>query len=98
MIQSHSGLTLEAYQRRVIHRQHDHTLMSRAILAPLAHMRLHHITTVKERHLAIGLHPELVPGVRCDHIESCDVHSELVMLAEFADAGPNRQKIWAGDG
>lgn len=72
--------------------------MSRAILAPLPHMRLHYITTVKEWHLAIGLHPELVPGVRRDHIESCDVHPEFAMLAEFADAGPDRKKIWAGNG
>lgn len=47
-------------------------------------MSLDDITTVEERHLAIGLDPDLIPRVLRENRQSGDVNAKLASLGEFA--------------
>lgn len=69
--------------------------MLRAILAPPSHMRLEHISAVQERHLAILLDPDLVPGVRGDYGQGGDVKSEFARLGELSEADAEREEVVA---
>ena len=85
------------YQRRIIHTQHHNTLMLRTVLAPSAHMRLEHIAAVEKRHLAILLDPHLVPRVRRNDAQRCDVEAELAGFCEFSEADAQGEQVVARD-
>lgn len=67
------------------------------ILRPAAHMRLDHIATVQERHLAIRLDPHLIPGVLRQDGQRGDVQAELERLGELAKTGAEREQLVARD-
>ena len=58
-------------------------------------MRLHNIPTVQKRHLAVLLHPHLIPGMRRNHGECSDVQAELARFCEFAQAGSEGEEGFA---
>ena len=74
------------YQWRVIHTQHNNTLVLSAVLTPPSHMRLEHVAAVQERHLTVLLNPHLVSRVRGDYAQRCDVQTEFARLGEFTQA------------
>lgn len=86
------------YQWRIVHTQHNNTLMFRAILTPPSDMRLEHIAAVQEGHLAVLLDPDLVSCVRGDYTQRGDVQAEFARLGEFAQADAEREEVVARDG
>jgi hypothetical protein len=70
----------------------------RAILAPPTNVRLEHIAAVEVRHLAVGLDPDLVAGVRCDDTQRGDVKTEFPCLGELAQADSKGKQVVACDG
>lgn len=75
------------YQRRITHAQYYHTLVFRAVFAPSSDVRLEHIASIQERHLAVRLDPHLVPCMRRDHCQGGDVQAELSGFGELPKAG-----------
>ena len=71
--------------------------MLRTVLAPPPHVRLEHIAAIQERHLAVGLDPHLVSGVRGDHVQRRDVQPEFACLGELAQTGAERQEVGSCD-
>lgn len=82
-----------AYQRRIIHVKHHHTLMFRTILTPPPNMRLDNIPSVHKWHLAIRLDPHLVSRMRRNHLQRRDVNAKLSGLGVLAHADPQRQEV-----
>lgn len=58
--------------------------MLRTILRPSANVCLDNVTTIQERHLSIGLDPDLVACVLSEDWESGDVKTEFASLGELA--------------
>lgn len=60
-------------------------------------MRFQHIAAVQERHLAILLHPHLVPRVRRNDAQRCDVETEFPGFCEFSEADSQGEQVVARD-
>ena len=88
---------ISTYQRRIIHAKDYDTLVFRAIFAPPSNMCLQHISTIQERHLAILLHPDLVPRMRCDHRQGGNVKAELARLGELSKTDAEREEVIASN-
>lgn len=58
--------------------------MLRAVLRPSSNVGLDNMSSVEERHLAIGLDPDLVAGVLGKDWEGGNVQAELEGLGELA--------------
>jgi hypothetical protein len=86
------------YQRRIIHTQHQDTLMLGTVLTPPSHVRLEHVSAVQERHLTILLDPHLVPCVRRYYAQRRDVQAELARLGELSQADAQREQVVARNG
>lgn len=85
------------YQGSVVHAVNHHALVLRAVLTPATNMCLENIAAVEERHLAVGLDPDLVAGVGRDGVEGGDVQAEFAGLGELANAGAEGEEVGAGD-
>jgi hypothetical protein len=72
-------------ERDIGHVVDDDAGVLRAVLPP-PHVCLDDVRPVQVGHLARRLHPDLVPRVRCDHRQRCDVKPELSGLGELAYA------------
>lgn len=72
--------------------------MLRAVLAPPTNVRLEHVAAVEVRHLAVGLDPHLVAGVRRDDAQRGDVKTEFPCLGELAQADSEGKQVVACDG
>ena len=72
--------------------------MLRAVLAPPTNVRLEHVAAVEVRHLAVGLDPHLVAGVRRDDAQRGDVETEFPSLGELAQADSEGKQVVACDG
>lgn len=72
--------------------------MLRTILIPPSHMRLQYISTIQERHLAIRLHPNPIPRMRSNHVQSRDMEPKFPCLRELPQTRPQREQVYPGDG
>lgn len=82
-------------QGRVVHAVHDDALVLRAVVGPPPHVRLDDVAAVQEGHLAVGLDPDLVPGVFGQDGQRGDVQPELARLCKLAEADAERGELFA---
>lgn len=69
--------------------------MLRAVIAPAANVRLDNVAAVQERHLAVGLDPDLVARVLGEDGQRGDVETEFAGLCEFTEADAEGGEFFA---
>lgn len=71
-------------KRGVIHTVNNNTLVLRAVLRPTSNVCLDNVASVKERHLSVGLNPDLVTSVLRKDWKSGDMKAEFSSFGELA--------------
>lgn len=82
-------------QRRVVHAVHHDALVLGAVVGPAAHVCLDNVAAVQKGHLAVGFHPNLVPGVLGQNGQRGNVQAEFARLGELAEADAERDELFA---
>lgn len=66
-----------------------------AVVGPAADVGLDDVAAVQEGHFAVGLHPDLVPGVLGEDGQRGDVQAEFARLGELAEADAEGDELFA---
>ena len=71
-------------KRSIVHAVNDYTLVLWAVLRPTSNVCLDNVAAVKERHLSVGLNPDLVASVLRKDWKCGNVKTEFSCLGELA--------------